>query len=318
MAEAAMVERPLEKALLDKIYKGDKNALEEDIKNVQEEKGALNRASALRKLLREKGQRETNTNTTVVGYFLQQYRRRVGEDGESQYSVYIATPKGISTIHISDPRSDLPAVEGSGLTMRTFGEPQKWIGLVERENVLYGTKSLYARKGTTRFEPAKPDELSVKLGELSKPITQIEDGQGLWHAYISVVFPLYEFVDGKPAGTLPLVGTGGEANMRVGLTDEIDKRTGNPGNAKLFVNITSEGQLRALLGDYWDDSLLISDTVFSELRDALKSTPVLVFGSGLTPNNPRMSNYQYKSRMKGPKIQLSYGRGLIVPYNWDE
>jgi hypothetical protein len=314
-ADLSVAEKPIYNALLSKVFQGNTEALDAEIQRVQDETGSINRASALRKLFREKGRRELSSNASVVGYFLQQYQRQAGEDGESRYSVYLATLRGITTIHINDPRTDLPSVRESGLTMKTFGERQKWTGLSEVENILYGTTSLYAKKGVTKFEPASEDSIPKKLGDLSRPITEIEDGQFLWHAYISVIFPVGEFEGGELKGNKPILGTGGEAHARVGLTDEVDRKTGNPGNARTFVEITSEYQLRTLLGEYWDDGLLLSDDAFTELRDALKSTPVLVFGSGVTPNNPRL-NVQVRQRMKSPKIQLTNGRGLIVPYDW--
>lgn len=315
MTELSVAEKPIYDALLGKVFEGDKEALDAEIQKVQDETGSINRASALRKLFRERGRREVQSNVTVAGYFLQQYQLRAGEDGESRYSVYLATPKGIQTIHIQDPKADLPSVKESGLTMKTFGERQKWTGLTEVENILYGNRSLHARRGQTKFAPASDTEITKKLGELSRPITQIEDGQFLWHAYISVIFPVGEFEGGELKGNKPILGTGGEAHARIGLTDEVDRKTGNPGNARTFVEITSEYQLRSLLGEYWDDGLLLSDDAFTELRDALKSTPVLVFGSGITPSNPRL-NAQVRQRMKSPKIQLTNGRGLIVPYDW--
>jgi len=318
MPDVNIADKPIYDALLTKVYGGKKDDLEDAISQIQQETRAINRRSAIRKLFRDKGNREVDPNATVSGYFLQQYQLAPGEDNESRYSVYLATPKGIKTIHINDPRADLPSVKESGLTMKIFGEPQTWTGLVEYENILYGTRSLRAKRGVTKFSPPPDGAITKKLPELSKPITQITDAQDLWHAYISVIFPIGEFEEGEtqPTRNKEILPGGGAANARIGLTDEIDKKTGNPGTTRTFVNITSEAQLRALLGEYWDDTLLMSDNAFSELRDALRSQSVLVFGSGITPNNPRLTPQQ-RERMKSPKIQLTFGRGLIVPYDWN-
>ena len=317
MPDMNIAEKPIYDALLAKVYNGKKEELEDAIAHVQEETRSINRRSAIRKLFRDKGNREIDSNASVSGYFLQQYQLAPGQDGESRYSVYLATPKGIRTVHIDDPRVDLPSVKESGLTMKVFGEPQTWTGLVEFENVLYGTKSLRVKKGATKFSTPDEGVISRSLQDLSKPVTQITDAQDLWHAYISVVFPVGEWEEGEtqPSGNKNILPGGGAANARIGLTDEIDRKTGNPGATRTFVQITSEAQLRVLLGEYWDDTLLMSDNAFTELRDALRSQSVLVFGSGLTPNNPRLTQQQ-RERMKAPKIQLTFGRGLIVPYDW--
>lgn len=306
---------PLYNPLLTKVFGGNKEALENEIAAKMEGANkSLNRTSAMRKIVREKGRRELEGTVTRSGYYLQNYPRKPTESNDTPgISVYLATKQGIATIH-ADSKEALPNPKASGLTGKIFGEKQKWSGLTEVENIIYGTKSLRSGKGKVTLAPATHADIGQKLWEMSHDITTIKDGQDIWRGYVAAIFPVGIFENGKAVGNHPILGSGGEAALRVGLTDSIDRKTGRPeGRAKTFVQITSEGQLKTLLGEYFEESFLLQDNAAKELADSLLGQPVVVFGSGTTPQSDRLTKTQ-RERMREPKIGVWGGRGVIAPW----
>jgi hypothetical protein len=309
-------EQPLYNPLLTKVYGNNKELLENDISaHMEGPQRALNRVSALRKLVREKGRKELPGEVSVSGYFFQTYQRKPTESNDVPgMSVYLGTKNGVKTIH-ADAKEHLPKPSEHKLTAKVFGERQKWTGLTQIENVIYGSTSLKAVPKKTSFEPATDADIGQKLWDMSKDITAIRDGQDAYRSYVAAIFQVGKFENGQLVGQEPILDSGGAAHLRVGLTDELDRKTGRPaGRAKTFVEITSEGQLRTFLGEYFDDTFLMTDNATKELSDSLLGTPVIVFGSGTTPNNERLSRVQ-KERMKQSRINIYGGRGVIAP--WD-
>lgn len=314
-----LAERRMREALLSKVYENNKERLENDIA-VKRQGGALNDLSALRKLSREKGRRELPEPVDVVGRFLQSYERQDDRSGKDRgWSIYLSTRNGVVTIHCADPRSDLPSPTERGISMRKFGNPQKWTGLTQIENVLYGTTSLSVKKGKTSFIPAKPEELGGRFWDVCMPLAKqdgslnITDGQGTWRAYISVIFPVGVFENGKNIGNLPIIDSGGRANLRIGLTDGLEQRSGRTNQTKTFVQLTTIKQVETLLGSYYDEGFLLSDQAIPELQASFTGQPVIVFGSGRTPNSPTLTATQRKY-MKEPKIQMFGGHGVVAPW----
>ncbi|MHB8153908.1 MAG: hypothetical protein ACYDG3_12755 [Bacillati bacterium] len=315
-----IAERRMYDALLSKVYGGDKEQLQNDIAE-KRQAGALNDLSALRKLTRDKGRRVLPETVDLSGWFLQSYERQEDRQGNARgWSIYLATKNGIVTIHCGDPRVDLPKPSEKGISMKRFGNQQKWTGLQQVENVLYGTTSLSVVKGKTSFAPATDADLGGRLWkDVAAPLLRqdgalnITDGQSLWRAYIAAIFAVGKFENGKNVGNEPLIDTGGRANLRIGLIDSVDNRTGRVAQAKTFVQLTSIEQLRTLLGSYYDENFLLSDQAVTEMQQSFTGQPVLVFGSGRTPNSPTLTATQRKY-MKEPKIQMFGGHGVVAPW----
>jgi hypothetical protein len=298
-------------ALLEKVYGGNKEQLENDIQAKKDEQGAINDVSALRKLVSEKGRREVGS-TSVAGYYLQRYELKPREGStESAMSVYLATKQGVRTIHGRN-KADMPNIrEYKGKLV--FGDRQTWSDLSEVENVLTGTRMLYVNKGKTRLAQATQEEIGPDLWNMSADITKITDGQHTWRAYIGAIFPVGIFENQQAVGNKPILENNGLANLRVGLTDSVDPKTLRPGQTKTFVQITQVDQLHTFLGEYYDEAMLMGEPkeVARELRDALNGYSVIVFGSGKTPQSP---NQQKNRRVKEPKIGIWGGRGTIAPW----
>jgi hypothetical protein len=314
--EVAEDEAPMYNPLLTKVYNGDREQLENDIsEKLEGPNRSLNRKSALTKLVREKGRRELPNEVSIAGYFLQRYQRKPTDSNDTPgMSVYVATKQGIRTIHAESPEH-LPSPKEHGLTAKVFGEKQKWTNLTQVENVIYGSISLRSNKGKTSFSPATDADIGQHLWDMCKEITVIRDGQDAWRAYVAAIFPVGRFENGQLSGNEPILDSNGLAHLRVGLTDQLDRKTGRPqGRAKTFVEITSEAQLKTFLGPYFDDTFLMSENATKELADTLQGQPIIVFGSGTTPNNERLTRVQ-KERMKASRINIYGGRGTIAPWN---
>jgi hypothetical protein len=327
--ESMIAEKATEELLLKKVYNGDAAQLKRDT-DEEEAKGAINHLSALKRVLIAKSRKELPDLTDVSGYLLQRYQLQENptkDDSQSQrsrprWSFYLATKQGIRTIHCDDPRVELPSPTDRKISIKTFGDPQVWTGLRQVENVLTGNVSLNVVKGKTDFAPSTPEKIGARLWSLTQPITKmqdgtrvwnIKDGQGLWQAYVAAVFQVGIFENNKLVGQEPVLAGGGKANLRVGLIEGVDKKTGRVERSRTFVQLTSEDQVRALLRDMYDEDLLGQPNATQELSRALVGTPVYVFGSGQTPKNPNLTAQQ-RERMKEPKIQMRNGNGIVVPY----
>jgi hypothetical protein len=312
---ASSIEQPLYDPLLTKVYGGNKDQLENDVAALQEgPHRALNRVSALRKLVREKGRKELPGTVEVAGYFLQTYQRQPRDnspENEPGLSVYLGTKQGVRTIHGANKEA-FPSAKAVGLTGKVFGEKQKWSGLKQIENVIYETVSLRAEKGHSKIAPAQTTDVGGKLWEMAKDITMIKDGQGVWRGWVATIFPVGIFENGKRVDTRPILDNNGAAHLSVGLTDEIDRKTGRApvGKKPLYVEITSEPQLKTFLGSYFDETSLMSDKATQELSDALIGQAVVVFGSGRTPQAQNV-----KRPVKEPRIRMYGGNGTISPWN---
>lgn len=315
-----IAERRMRENLLSKVYGNDKEQLENDIAE-KRQAGSLNDMSALRKLVREKGRRVLPDTVDVAGRFLQSYERQDDKQGNARgWSIYLAAKNGVTTIHCEDPRVDLPKPAEKGVSMKQFGNPQKWTGLQQVENVLYGTISLSVTRGKTSFAPATDADIGARFWrDIASPLVRqdgslnISDGQGVWRAYIAAIFAVGKFENGKNIGNEPILDTGGRANLRIGLIDTIDNRTGRVGQAKTFVQLTSIGQLQSFLGNYYDENFLLSDDAVREMQQSFTGQSVLVFGSGRTPNSPTLTATQRKY-MREPKINLYGGHGVVAPW----
>lgn len=308
------------KIVADKIYKGDSSALDQDIRQMISDGDAQNRLAALRKIMRDKGVVDTDTRSSVNAYFLQMYRRSPGnrqgasdsEEGRG-FSAFLAGPDGIKTVHI-DKSEYIPDPTKGGLKMGV-GEAQQWTELGSRMNLITGKSWLVATKDT-RIGKSSPEQISQKLWNISKPITQIVDGLGLWQAYIAGIFTIAEFdpETGRRLESIkPILGDGGQTNLSVGLTDKIDKKTGRPDRIITNVKILTEPQLKTFLGPLYKEDALLEEDAAKELSYALSGNPVIVFGRGLTPNNPQLPE-AYRAKMKKPTLSISNGLGVISVY----
>jgi hypothetical protein len=318
MPEPTLPEKRLKGILLTKVYSGNEDQLNADIKEKRMSAGATSDLSAIKKLVREKGDRKLDGVASIQGRFLQLYHRRPrqrdsGQESEERgYSTYLMTAEGVQTVHFTDHKN-VPDPRTLGLSM-SVGEPQLWSNLEQHESVITGAKWLVAPKGT-KLAPVDKAQAGKNLWDMSRPITRITDGLGLWNGHISGVFEVAVFdEEGNRTDELKqILGDGGEANLSVGITDDLDQKTGRVGKAVANVKIKTVPQLETLLGDSYNESALMSENAVAELRDALNGTPVVVFGSGLTRNNPRLNDTQ-KAKMKRSTVNLTGGLGLISPY----
>jgi hypothetical protein len=317
-------DKPRYEALMSKVFENKKEKIVDAISQ-KIEAGALNVTSALAKLMREYGRKEMTDTIDISGYFLTRYQlqpREQATEGVRQFSVYLATKRGVATIH-ADSREDLPSPKAAGLTAKVFGEKQKWTGLKQYQNILSGNISYGSAKSITGIEPATAEEIGPKLWEICNPITKIEDGQGIWKAYVGVVGAVGIFSQQgqkEPDDYKQILENNGVANLRVGLAPSIDRKTGRVEGGRdktSWITMASEAQLRTFLREYFNDTFLIGDPedIARELTEALQGQPVVVFGQGQTPNSPRLTKEQ-RNRMKGPKIQI-WQYGVISPWKED-
>lgn len=307
-------EKALYTPLLTKVYDNSKEQLENAIaEQLLGPHRALNRQAAMQRLVREKGRRELPDTVDAIGRYLQTYQRvpREGSTEEPGISVYLANKGGVKTIHGAN-KDAFPSAKGAGLT-KIFGERQKWSGLTQVENVLYSTISLRSVRGQTKIAPATVAEAGPKLWDVANDITMIKDGQGVWRGWVATIFKVGTF-DQKTrqrTGSLPILDNHGAAHLSVGLTDEIDRKTGRApvGKKALYVEITSEAQLRTFLGNYFSEETLMGDNAAQELADALTGQPVIVFGSGRTPQAENQ-----RRPVTEPRIKMYGGNGTISPW----
>jgi hypothetical protein len=316
MPEPTMPEQRLREVLLQKVYNGNASDLKNDIGEMRTQ-GATSDYSALKKIVRTKGTRTLESNQSVALRFIQLYHRRPRknapreEDQERGYSAYGLNNDGIHTIHFADG-NDIPDPRKVGLKMEC-GEAQLWTGLEKHENVITGTTWLHAPRGAA-VKPAGSADVGKTFWQASRPVNRITDGQGVWNAWISGVFPVAEWNDGERGEDLPILGDGGDANLSLGLSDTYDNKTGRAGTLVSTTKIKNVQQLKTLLGDIFDEPMLMSDKAIGELRDALNGQPVIVFGTGQTPGGNQIRDAEIKAKMKRPTIKLSGGLGLVVTY----
>ena len=304
--------KALEDALLSKVYNGSKEQLERDLAPKIET--ANNRLQALRLLASEVSRVENPTEVSVTGYYLQTYQRSgFGGQDDRGFSSYLANKNGVVTIHFNN-KSDLPSPKASGINTSEFGNPQTWSALKQIKNLLSGASYLNVNPGKTKFAPATREDIGASPWELALPLSTIRDELALWHGYVAAIFPVTPF---QSSEALPILGKGGDANLRVGLSEEpADRKSGRMPRATHFVDITTETQLRGFLGPIFNETELMSDEGLRGIRQSIVGFPVLIFGRGLTPNNPNLSP-TFKLRMTKSKIQLTNGLGAIVPFSED-
>lgn len=316
MAEPKSGERGLENTLLTKVYNNDKEALETDISNEMEgSDGALNRGAALQRLRRTKGQKELPGQHDADGWFTQIYHRANSASGQERgFSAYLAHPqKGIQVIRF-ESMDDIPQPASSGLK-GTFGEAQKWTGLKKVEYVISGYASLRATKGMTKIQKSTPAEIGKDLWSMSPPLSRITDGLGTYQAYINTIGQaVKEWENGRPKTRHEILGNGSDAHLSIALTDRVDEKTGTPGDILQNVEIVNINQLQTLLGDLFVEDRLMDEKGLGDIRDSLRSIPVIVFGSGKTPQGDVERDVEEKFRVKKPKISIDRGPGLVVPY----
>lgn len=306
-------EKPLFNALLQKVYGGNDKNLEQDIKAEMDKSG--NRLAALKRIAFAKGRKESPDTVSITGYYLQTYRRQPtpGQDDRG-FSTYLATtgPETIRTIHF-DSKSDLPNPKESGVSMNEFGNPQIWTGLKQIENVISGSTYINVEPGKTKFKSATKEEIGKSLWEIAKPYqdANIKDALGIWRAYISGISQVKRFGSDEK---LQVLGNGGEAHLNVIITENPPRQDGRMDRDGLFVELTADTQLRALLGSLYDSIDWMDEESLQVVRQSLVQTPVLAFGSGLTTKSDRLPESQ-KEKMKRNKIKLNNGLGLIVPFS---
>jgi len=310
--EPALPEDRLKEILLTKVYNNDRTVLDADIAEKRSQ-GAGNDLSAVKKLIRDKGKKRVGEGVETTGYFLQLHHRKERQEGvERGFSAYLAVPAGgINTVHFENS-SDIPNPKNQGLAM-SFGEIQTWSGLERWESVISQQQWLEAHKGAS-IKVGDTKAVGRSLWQLADPITRIAPKQGLWNGWISGVFALNEFdEDGNKGEPIPILGDGGVASLAVGVTDKYDQKTGRADRSVASVKIKTANQLETLLGETYDPMLLMSDRALPELRDILNGQPVLIFGSGKTPDQKS----EFGKRMKRPTVSLAGGVGLMVPYTPD-
>jgi hypothetical protein len=318
MPEPQSGERGLENTLLTKVYNGNKDQLEADIEaELHSPSGeALNRGAALQRLRRTKGQKELPGEHDANGWFTQIYHRANSQSGQERgFSAYLAHPqKGIQVIRF-DSMDEIPQPAVSGLK-GTFGEAQKWTGLKKVEYVISGYASLRASKGVTKIQKSNTAEIGKDLWNMSPPLTRITDGLGTYQAFINTIGQaVEEWENGRPKKLYDVLGNGSDAHLSIALTDKVDQKTGTPGDILQNVEIVNINQLQTLLGDLFLEDRLMDEKGLGDIRDSLRSTPVIVFGSGKTPQGDLEREVVEKFRVKKPKISIDKGPGLVVPYS---
>lgn len=297
-------EKLRESALLEKVYNGNKDSMEKDILEMLQNETAGNRLSAINKLIRQKGTVVESKEGSAAGRFALLYKKRPGEDDIGRgYSVYVLNKNGTSqtvhTVHIPE-KVHVPAPDKEKFK-NTFGEVQNWTNLEVQKNVFTG-KTFYSATPQTRIE-AFSGEIP-KLWNIAQPVDKISNGLGLYGGYISGFFTQNKYVDGeRTEETMPIISMNGEANLSVAITNKVNEKTGAPERGIIFVSVSSEKQLRELIGDALSDEELLSENATRELGDAFKAAPVLVFGRGSLPGSVGAAPNQ-------KRITLNIGGGL--------
>jgi hypothetical protein len=304
--------KPLYDLLLAKVYAGNKAKLDEAFE-AEKASGEGNDLNALRRLAFRVRTKPVSDDQTVIGYNLQTYRRQptAGQE-ERGFSVYLVNRDGVSTIHF-DKRTDVPSPKESGVSMTEFGNPQSWHHIRQVQDLLSDSTFLSVNPGKTKFGPAKPEEIGASLWSIAKPLSQdnITDGLGIWRGYISGLAPVKRYGTDE---NMPILGSGGEAHLNVIASENPPPTTGRAERGSgMFLELTEEPQLRALMGELYDPNELMSENGLRVQRGNLVGTPVLIFGSGLTSKNPQLAP-QYRERMKASKIKFNNGLGRIVPF----
>lgn len=302
-------DKALHEKLLEKVYSGNEKRLNEDFEKERANGG--NTLNVLRRLANRVARRDVPGEVILSGYYLQthQVNARPGQD-EGGFSSYLLSPeKGITPIHF-EKMADLPDPKSVGLDMSYggFGVPQTWTGLKAVESLLSGSTWLTAVPNKTKFSKSTSG-ISQTLWELSKPFTHdsISDALGVWHGYIT------GFSKVKPFGEtekLSIVAGGGAAHLNVIVASDVDRTSGRFERNGIFCELTTDNQLRALLGETYNVDELQTEEAEQYLKSNLYGTPVVVFASGKTPGGTK-GKYQ----IQDTKVSFRNGLGYIIPYS---
>lgn len=306
MDEEASIQDPknyLRAKLIEKVYHNE-SALNAEVAKELENGG--NERAALQRIAQRVRRREISNDETVTGRYLQTYRRSTLDGQQDRgFSTYLLGKDGVTTIHI-DQQSDVSKPKDIEMSYKTFGTPHTWVGLKKIEDVLTGSTFLSANPGKTKVEKGSNDLPS--LWNMSQPFDQISDELGVFRAYVAGITQVKRFGSDE---RLPIFD-GGAAHLNAILVKQPDRNGNLPRNGGTFCELTSETQIRALLGDLFDEQSILTDEGFRLIQQSMTGTPVVAFGSGLTSKNERLDP-TYREKMKSSKLQFRNGLGLIVP-----
>lgn len=177
---------------------------------------------------------------------------------------------------------------------------------------------LSVKPGKTRYTAAKKEDIGKNLWQLAQPLNNdnIFDGLGVWRGYISGFAEVSKEFGSEDKHAI--VGTGGEGHLNVIVGEQPSSPEQRQTRGGLFLELTSEAQIRGLLGSLYNPNELMSEEGLDTLRNTLNNTPVIVFGSGLTPKGLAQRNRgNVKYQMKQSKVKLANGLGMVVPFPED-